>query len=104
MRRFLRNWAILITMIFVILFIGIEITEAQQYITFVGKVVSVQRKVITVEGDKGEVFQFAVGRKTIYIPHRLPGVGERVKVEYLFQRGHNVAYQMKVLPPPNKKK
>jgi hypothetical protein len=51
---------------------------------------------------------FAVGRKTVYIPSRYPGIGERVKITYSLQRGQNAAYQVEILatpaPPPSKKK
>ena len=101
MRRFFKNWMVLILIVFAVVYIiGLETTLAQQYFTFVGKVVSIYRGTISVKGDKGEVMYFAVGRKTVYTPPRLPGVGERVEVNYYLRRGHNVAYQVKVLPPP----
>jgi hypothetical protein len=51
---------------------------------------------------------FAVGRKTVYIPSRYPGVGERVKITYSLIRGQNAAYQVEILStaaaPPLKSK
>ena len=94
---------IFLTMFFVILLIA-ENAPAQKYLTYVGKVVSVYRGTLSVKGDKGEVMYFAVGRKTTYIPHRLPAVNEQVKVSYYFQRGYYVAYKVEILPPPSKKK
>jgi hypothetical protein len=41
---------------------------------------------------------FAVGRKTVYIPSRYPGIGERVKITYSLIRGQNAAYQVEILP------
>jgi len=100
MRKLFKNGMILFTIFATIFVIGSEITSAQQYFTFEGKVVSISRGDIGIQGNKGEIMNFAVGRRTIYIPHRLPGIGERVKVSYLFQRGRNVGYQVEILPPP----
>jgi hypothetical protein len=100
--------------VFAFLFIaGLETTLAQQTSTFEGSVASITtgafaRGVITVKGVKGEVLNFAVGRKTVYVPSRYPGVGERVKITYSLVRGQNAAYQVEILPapssPPSKKK
>jgi len=98
--------------IFVFLFvIGLEITLAQQSLTYEGSVAGISigkfsRGIITVKGDKGDVMNFAVGHRTVYVPSRHPGIGERVKVSYYFQRGQNAAYQIEILPtsPPPKKK
>jgi hypothetical protein len=88
-----------------LLILGLESVLAQQYLTYVGKVVSFSRGSINVKGNKEEIVYFRVGRRTVYIPRRLPGIGERVKVSYIFRRGYNVAYQVEILPaPPPKKK
>jgi hypothetical protein len=103
---------IIFSVIFMFLFaIGLEITLAQQTSTFEGSVAGIStgafaRGIITVKGDKGEVLNFAVGRKTVYIPSRYPGIGEWVKITYSLQRGQNAAYQVEILPtpaPPKKK-
>jgi hypothetical protein len=64
------------------------------------------RGIITVKGDKGEVINFAVGHRTVYVPSRYPGIGERVKITYSLIRGQNAAYQVEILatpaPPPKK--
>ncbi len=102
MRKLLRVEIILLLLVITILLvIGIENSIAQQYLNFSGKVINLQRGNTTVQGDKGEVMNFAVGRRTVYIPSRLPGIGERVKVTYNFQRGQNVGYQVEILPPPS---
>ncbi|MCX8117100.1 MAG: hypothetical protein N3G78_04095 [Desulfobacterota bacterium] len=44
---------------------------------------------------------FAVGRRTVYVPSRLPAVGERVRVTYFLKRGQNVASQVEILPTPS---
>ncbi len=107
MRRFLKVEIILSVLIVAFLvMIAAENSRAQQYFNFSGKVVSLYRGSLSVQGDKGETMNFAVGRRTIYVPARLPGVGERIKVSYYLQRGHNVAYQVEIPPspsPPKKK-
>jgi hypothetical protein len=95
---------ILLTILAMVFIIGLEITSGQQYFSFEGRVVTISRGDIAVEGNRGEIMNFAVGRRTNYIPRRLPGVGERVKVSYLFQRGRNVGYQVEILPPPATKR
>ena len=103
MKRYFKQWMIFFATFFVILLVA-ETAPAQKYSTYVGKVVSVYKGTISVKGGGGEVMHFAVGRRTTYIPRRLPAVDERVKVNYYFRRGHNVAYQIEILPPPSKKK
>jgi hypothetical protein len=39
-----------------------------------------------------------VGRRTVYIPTRVPAIGERVQVEYYYRRGQNVAIEVRVIP------
>jgi len=113
MRSLIKQGMILF-MVFVFLFVaGLEITLAQQTSTFEGSVAGIStgafaRGMITVKGDKGEVMNFAVGHRTVYVPSRYPGVGERVKITYALQRGQNAAYQVEIFsatpaPPPTKK-
>jgi len=92
----------IVFMLWVIAFlvlIAAESSEAQQYFSFQGKVEGRYREQLTVKGDKGETMYFAIGRRTVYVPSRLPGVGERVKVTYFLRRGHNIASQVEILPP-----
>src|SRR4030042_3588062 len=99
MRRLMKIGIVLLILIFTFLIlIAAKNSEAQQYFNFSGKVINLQRGNITAQGDKGEVMNFAVGRRTIYFPSRLPAVGERVRITHYFQRGHNVASQMEILP------
>ncbi len=89
----------------VVTVLGLEESLAQQTFTFEGDVVGITtgawaRGNITVKGAKGEVMNFAVGRKTVYVPSRYPGVGERVKITYSPVRGQNAAYQVEILPAP----
>ncbi len=113
MRMFMKH-VILLSAIFTFLLVpGLETTLAQQMSSFEGSVAAIStgafaRGVITVKGDKGEVMNFAVGHRTVYVPSRYPGVGERVKITYSFERGQNAAYQVEILsapaaaPPKNK--
>jgi hypothetical protein len=106
MRKFMTN-TIILSAIFGFLFaIGSENTLAQQSFTYSGSVAAISigafsRGIITVKGDKGDVMNFAVGHRTVYVPSRHPGIGERVKVSYYFQRGQNAAYQIEILPTPS---
>jgi hypothetical protein len=94
--------------IFILIFIGLwlmleahALVSQERYSTLTGTVVGIQggfRKWIDVKGDKDEVtVNFRIGRKTVYIPHRYPYIGEKVKVEYLTEQGANVAYTVTIL-------
>jgi hypothetical protein len=96
MKKFVRSWMVLCT-IFTIFIIGLEIGSAEEYFMFQGKVVGIYKDQLTVKGDKGQTMYFAIGRNTIYVPTRLPGVDERVKVTYFLRRGGNVASQVEIL-------
>ena len=113
MRCLMKHGMILFTIFAFLLVVGLEITLAQQTSTFEGSVAGITtgafaRGIITVKGDKGEVMNFAVGRRTVYVPSRYPGVGERVKITYSLERGQNAAYTVEILttpaaPPPKSK-
>jgi hypothetical protein len=112
MEKFIKHGTVVFTIFAFLFVIGLEFALAQQSLTYVGSVAGINigafsRGNISVKGDKGDIMNFAVGRKTVYVPSRLPGVGERVKVSYYFQRGQNAAYQVEILPPsppPSSKK
>ena len=115
MRSITKHGVILFTVLAFLFVAGLEITFAQQTSIFEGSVAGITtgafaRGMITVKGDKGEVMNFAVGHRTVYVPSRYPGVGERVKITYAPQRGQNAAYTVEILPaspaspPPPKKK
>ena len=56
------------------------------------------RNWLEVESAKDKtIFNFRIGHNTRYIPQRYPYAGERVKVEYLTQRGVPVAYSVTIL-------
>jgi hypothetical protein len=59
------------------------------------------KKWLEVESAKDKtIFNFRIGHNTRYIPQRYPNAGERVKVEYLTQRGVPVAYSVTILGGP----
>ncbi len=98
------NYGMIFSIVFAFLFVAGEITLAEQTFTYEGTVTSITtgafaRGTITVKG-KGEVLSFAVGRNTVYVPSRHPGVGEHVKITYSFIRGQNAAYQVEILATP----
>jgi len=96
MKKFSKRWVILMVTVGILVAVGLKEASAQQYFFFQGKVESLYRDQLTVKGNKGETMYFAIGRRTVYIPSRLPGVGERVKVTYFLRRGHNVASQVEI--------
>ena len=112
MRSVMRQGMIL-WMVFAFLFVvELEIASAQQMLTHEGSVAAIttrfKKGIISVKGNKGEMINFAVGMRTVYVPSRYPGVGERVKITYSFERGQNVAYTVEILstpeaPPPKNK-
>jgi hypothetical protein len=46
------------------------------------------------------IVDFRIGRDTVYTPHRYPYLGEKVEVEYLTDRGVDVAYRVTILGDP----
>ena len=96
MKVFSKNWLILMVAIGILIAVGLREASAQQYFFFQGKVENLYKDQLTVKGNKGETMYFAIGRNTVYVPSRLPGVGERVKVTYFLRRGHNVASQVEI--------
>ena len=70
----------------------------EKYSIFTGKVINIRfRKWLDVEGADKVVMNFRIGTKTVYKPHRYPNPGERVKVEYLTQKGVPVGYTVTIL-------
>ena len=97
--------AMLFSTIVLFLFVtALETALAQQMSTFEGSVAAITTKfkkgVISVKGNKGEIVNFAIGIRTVYVPSRYPGVGERVKITYSLERGQNAAYTVEILTPP----
>jgi hypothetical protein len=71
----------------------------EKFSVLTGKVIGIRARLwLDVESEKDKaIVNFRIGRKTVYIPHRYPNPGERVKVEYLIQRGTPVAFTVNIL-------
>ena len=66
--------------------------------TLIGTVMEIQSRWLNVKSKKDKtMFNFRIGRNTMYIPHRYPYPGERVRVEYLYHRGAPVAFSVALL-------
>ena len=76
-------------------------TGQGHYSTLTGIAVGIHRGVrkgLVVKSDRDKAtVNFRMGRNTVYIPQRYPYIGERVKVEFLTNRGVNVAYKITIL-------
>jgi hypothetical protein len=70
--------------------------QAQSYSILTGIVTEFHRGRLVVKSDDGGVVQLRVGRKTVY-PNRIPGVGDKVKVEYSIIRGAYVGFSVTIL-------
>jgi hypothetical protein len=87
---------------FIIAFLMLEanhLIAQEKFSILTGKVVGIRGKMwldVESENDKA-IVNFRIGRKTVYIPHHYPNPGERVKVEYLVQRGTPVAFTVNIL-------
>lgn len=69
-----------------------------------GKVMGIEpsrlvRHIIHVQGADGKEVAFLVGMRTKYIPKRMPLIGERVRVKYLYKKGWHIGYVVTILPP-----
>jgi hypothetical protein len=64
-----------------------------------GKVVGIRARLwLDVQSEKDKaIVNFRIGHKTVFLPHRYPNPGERVKVEYLVERGTWVAFTVNIL-------
>ncbi len=69
-----------------------------------GKVINIYTNVfrkgtIGVKSDQtGKPYTFYVGRRTVYVPHRYPTIGETVKVSYINDRGFLKATRVDIVP------
>jgi hypothetical protein len=70
--------------------------------TVQGKVLSIQTHfarsgTIEVKSNRtGKVYMFYVGRNTAYYPHRYPGIGETIRVQYIDDRGYLKATRVEI--------
>jgi hypothetical protein len=71
----------------------------EQFSILSGKVMGIRARMwLDVESEKDKaIVTFRIGRRTVYIPHRYPYPGEKVKVEYRVQRGVPVAFTVNIL-------
>jgi hypothetical protein len=87
---------------FIIAFLMLEanhLIAQEKFSVLTGKVVGIRARMwldVESEADKA-IVNFRIGHKTVYIPHRYPNPGEKVKVEYLIHRGTPVAYTVTIL-------
>jgi len=94
---------LIFTFIAVLFLLGINALMAQEpYSTLTGIVRGVHvhglRKYLEVENEQDKaIVNLRIGHNTRYTPHRYPNPGERVKVEYLTQRGVPAAYSVTIL-------
>jgi len=104
MCRVTKHGVILFAILAFLFVVSLEVTLAQQMSTFEGSVAGIttrfKKGIISVKGNKGEIINFAVGIRTVYVPSRYPGVGERVKITYSLERGQNAAHTVEILTTP----
>jgi hypothetical protein len=76
-----------------------HLISQEKFSVLAGKVLGIRMRMwLDVESEKDKaIVNFRIGRKTVYIPQRYPYVGEKVKVEYLTQRGVPIAYSVTIL-------
>jgi hypothetical protein len=87
---------------FIIALLALEanrLMAREKFSILTGKVIGIRARLwLDVESEKDKaIFNFRIGRKTVNIPHRYPNPGERVKVEYLIQRGTPAAFTVNIL-------
>jgi len=90
-----------ISMVVLLLLAQSSVLFSEGYSTLTGIVKGIHvhgfKKWLEVEGTRDKaVVDFRIGRNTRYNP-RLPAAGERVRVEYLTNRGVPVAYSVTIL-------
>ncbi len=70
--------------------------RAQNYSILTGTVTEVSWRWLVIESNDGKIVPLRIGWRTLY-PNHIPFVGDRVRVEYLIDRGVHVAYSVAVL-------
>ncbi len=84
----------------ILLLLAIE-GQAQNYSILIGTVTDLSPRWLAVESHEGKIVQLRVGWRTMY-PNHIPSVGEKVKVQYLLDRGVYVAYSVSILEDEKK--
>jgi len=76
-----------------------RLISQEKFSVLTGKVLGIRMRMwLDVESEKDKaIVNFRIGRKTVYTSQRYPYVGEKVKVEYLTQRGVPIAYSVTIL-------
>ena len=94
MKIFGRTFVFTLVALFLMLEITLLLSAQEKYLILIGTVKGVHRRMgLEVESEKDKsIVNFRIGRRTIYTPHRYPDLGEKVKVEYLIDRGVPIAY------------
>ena len=70
--------------------------QAQNYSILTGTVTEVSWRWLVIESNDGKIVPLRVGWKTVY-PNHIPFVGDKVRVEYLIDRGVHIAYSVATL-------
>jgi hypothetical protein len=90
----------IVAFVALLLLLEANVLVAQEpYSILTGTVVGIRKRLwLDVENEKDKtIVNFRIGRNTRYTPHRYPNPGEKVKVEYLTQKGTPVAYSVTLL-------
>ena len=58
-------------------------TKPENFKFLEGTLVHLYKKTLLVKSDDGQKINFRVGRRTVFIPEGLPGIGDRLRVRYL---------------------
>jgi len=98
----MRSFKKFLVFAFIISLLAVEanhLIAQEKFSILTGKVIEIRgRWWLDVESEKDKaIVNFRIGRKTVYVPHRYPNPGEKVKVEYLVQRGTPVAFTVTIL-------
>jgi len=98
----MRGFKRIFIFIFVVAWLMLEVNPLMaqgKFSVLTGKVVGIRARLwLDVQSEKDKaIVNFRIGRKTVYKPHRYPNPGERVKVEYLIERGTPVAFTVNIL-------
>ena len=86
---------VLYVTLIIFLLLSIE-GQAQNYSILTGTVTQISSRWLVIVSSDGRTVPLRVGWRTVY-SDRIPFVGDRVRVEYLVDRGVNVGYSVAIL-------
>jgi hypothetical protein len=98
----MKSFKRILIFVFILVWLMLEVNPliAQgPYSILTGKVIGIRGRLwldVESETDKA-IVNFRIGHRTVYVPHRYPNPGEKVKIEYLMQRGVPVAFTVNIL-------